>query len=76
MVTVADDYELAFAQIDGLEELSGISELAASRLADVVRAALALAQERDHSGTSRTITCAALRRTLIDALGTDQVGSQ
>ena len=71
MVTVADDYELAYAQIDGLEELSAISELAASRLADVVRAALALAQERDHSGTFRAITCAALRRSLIVALGTD-----
>ena len=75
-MSIADDYELAYAQIDGLEELAGISEVATSRLADVVRAALALAQERDHSGMSRTITCAALRRTLIDALGTDQVGNQ
>ena len=75
-MSIADDYELAYAQIDGLEELAGISEVATSRLADVVRAALALAQERDHSGTSRTITCATLRRTLVDALGADQVGNQ
>lgn len=75
-MSVADQYELAHAQIHGIVAWGGVTEEATERLADALRAVLTLAQSRDHSGTSRSLTTAAVRETILDALGTDQIGDQ
>ena len=68
MTGVRREWDTLTDTIDELEETSGYSEHPAARMADTLRGLVDLVGGRDHSGTSRTVTCAEIRRTLTHHL--------
>ena len=68
MTGVRREWDTLTDTIDEMEATSGYSEHPAARMADTLRALVDLVGGRDHSGTSRTVTCAEIRRTLTHHL--------